>query len=249
MATVMLMASKLHILFPDIIIKDTLCAAEIHSKSLCLENVDFVISTVPLGDIGIPIVSVSPLLEDSELMKIRALTRSDFHSSLSEVAYGLKGPSLVDLIPTDNIRINIHVELWSEVVVEAGKPLLISGAIERQYILAMEEMINQYGPYVVIAPGVVLLHARPEQGVNRVCMSLITLEEPINFGHSEFDPVEVAFVLGATDDFEHIYALRQLTSLLRDKKKIKSICKAGSRLEVRQILQEHIARLDQVLQI
>jgi transcriptional antiterminator/mannitol/fructose-specific phosphotransferase system IIA component (Ntr-type) len=248
MATVWLMVSKLKCLFPDINIKDVLSASEIPHKASYFGYVDLVISTVPLGDLGVPTVTVSPLLEDNELLKIRAMLRSSFRYCSSPIAYGSKGPSLVDLISADNIRVNIHVECWPEVVEEAAKPLLMSGAIEREYVLAMMEIIRIYGPYVVIAPRIALLHARPEQGVNRVCMSLITLEKPINFGHPRFDPVEVAFVLGATDDFKHINALHQLTSLLRDERKIESICEARSKIEALQILHEHVTCLDYALQ-
>jgi transcriptional antiterminator len=247
-AIVWLMASKLSRLFPDVIIKDILSAAEIPRKAAYFNDVDFVISTVPLKNIRVPVISVSPLLESSDLLKLRAKLRDNFQNCSSPVAYGTNGPTLVDLITADNIRVNIHVENWSEVVEEAGKPLLMSGAIKREYILAMKEAIRLYGPYVVIAPGVVLLHAQPEQGAKRVCMSLITLKKPICFGHPRFDPVEVAFVLGTTNDLKYINALRQLTSLVREKKKMRNICNAGSRNEVLQILHEHVVNLEHVHQ-
>jgi len=91
-----------------------------------------------------------------------------------------------------------------------------AGSIEERYIEAMKHVLHEMGPYAVIAPGVVLLHARPEDGVREPCFALATLVQPIAFGHSENDPVDVVFAFGAVDKHAHIAALQQLAELLMD---------------------------------
>jgi mannitol/fructose-specific phosphotransferase system IIA component (Ntr-type) len=80
----------------------------------------------------------------------------------------------------------------------------------------MKKTIRDLGPYVVVAPGIALLHARPEGNVKRICMSLLTLEPSIPFGHPENDPVDIAVALGGVDEESHIQALAQLAELLSD---------------------------------
>ncbi len=78
-------------------------------------------------------------------------------------------------------------------------------------------MIRQHGPYMVAWPGVALLHARPEDGVRRLCMSLVVLRQPVNFGHPENDPVFMAIALGAVDNRSHLRALLELHEMLLDR--------------------------------
>jgi PTS system ascorbate-specific IIA component len=91
-----------------------------------------------------------------------------------------------------------------------------SGKVTLDYIQAMKRVLKEMGPYAVIAPGIVLLHARPEDGVLEPCLGLVTLSTPVEFGHSENDPVDLVFALGATDKQAHIAALQQLAMLLGD---------------------------------
>jgi mannitol/fructose-specific phosphotransferase system IIA component (Ntr-type) len=105
---------------------------------------------------------------------------------------------------------------WSEAVQIAGQYLVDSGKVEVRYVEAMERVILEIGPYAVIAPGIVLLHARPEDGVIKPCFGLITLSLPVPFGHSQNDPVDLVFTMGAIDKSGHIQALQRLANLLGD---------------------------------
>lgn len=93
--------------------------------------------------------------------------------------------------------------------------MLDEGDISLSYVDAMKGAIEDLGPYSVVAPGIVLLHARPEDGVKRISLVMITLKKGINFG-SENDPVFIAFGLGAVDHKSHIDLLQDLSILLQD---------------------------------
>jgi len=93
----------------------------------------------------------------------------------------------------EKILIEIKVSDWRELIGVVGNILVQTGDIESRYIDAMIKVIEDLGPYAVIAPGVVLLHARPEDGVKRVCIAMATLAQGINFG-SVNDPVRLAML-------------------------------------------------------
>lgn len=116
----------------------------------------------------------------------------------------------------DAVRAMVPAQNWQEAVQKAGQLLVNTGSIQQSYVYAMEKVIRDLGPYAVIAPGIVLLHARPEDGVNEPCFGLITLSSPVPFGHSQNDPVDLVFVLGATDKNSHIQALQRLAGLMSD---------------------------------
>lgn len=121
---------------------------------------------------------------------------------------------LSDLVSPQTIRAKVAVRDWEEAADFVGSLLVQSRVVLPEYVVAMKQVLKEMGPYAVIAPGIVLLHARPEDGVLRPCIGLITLSTPVNFGHDENDPVDLVFALGATDKTSHLQGLQELALLL-----------------------------------
>src|SRR5512135_1320213 len=116
---------------------------------------------------------------------------------------------LSSMITAETTRAKVLVESWEGATDYVGALLVDAGKITPAYILAMKRVLQEMGPYAVIAPGIVLLHARPEDGVLQPCLALVTLATPVKFGHSENDPVDLVFALGAMDKQAHIASLQQ----------------------------------------
>ena len=108
-----------------------------------------------------------------------------------------------NIIKKDNIKLNVEVSNWREAIRVAGEILLMEGEIEKNYIENMIEAVEKYGPYIVIAPGIAFAHAKPGEYVNKDCISLIRLKEPVNFGCGK-DEVSLVFAFGASGDDEHM---------------------------------------------
>lgn len=130
---------------------------------------------------------------------------------------------LSSLITRDTARAKVKVKDWEDATETVGQLLVAAGKITPDYITAMKRVLKEMGPYAVIAPGIVLLHSRPEDGVMQACLGLITLIDPVPFGHSENDPVDLVFALGAVDKQAHISALQQLAEMLGDPVKLQQI--------------------------
>ncbi|TAN31764.1 PTS sugar transporter subunit IIA [bacterium] len=121
---------------------------------------------------------------------------------------------LMDLLTERTIRLRAHASTPNEVIDDAASLLIAEGGIEDRYVKAMKASLAVNGPYMVIVPGVVLLHARPGDGAVKLCMSLITLDPGIAFGNPDNDPVTVAIAFAAADNHSHLNALARLTTLL-----------------------------------
>ena len=121
---------------------------------------------------------------------------------------------LNELLIREAIQAKLDLHTRDEVIRKSGELLVCAGAVEPRYAVAMKQVMDELGPYCVIAPGIALLHARPENGVIKSCLSLITLKTPVIFGHSSNDPVDLAFALGALDKKSHINALAELAGYL-----------------------------------
>lgn len=103
-----------------------------------------------------------------------------------------------------------------EAIKAAGQALCQSGACSAEYVQAMVASFQEFGPYFVIAPGLAMPHARPEQGAIKAQLSLVRLREPVIFGHAENDPVQVLLGLSATSSDRHIQLIQHIVTLLAD---------------------------------
>lgn len=223
-ATSKLLASRIQKEFPEIEIIDILSYLE-YKNYKNDSGYDLVVSTVPITSWEKPAVIVNPLLDNNDIEKIRSIINSIDTSPAdqeSEFSYNTQYP-LSSLLTLDTIKLQVAAENWEDVVDHAGSLLLKITAIEPKYIDAMKALRLEHGPYMVIMPGIALLHAYPESGVKRLCMSMVTLLNPIYFGHPEYDPVFVAFALGAVDNNSHLRALSQLIEMLEDKSAVEVI--------------------------
>src|SRR5699024_7554968 len=113
-----------------------------------------------------------------------------------------------------------------------------------EYITKMLEAVDEFGPYIVIAPGLALFHARPESNVKDICLSMITLEEPVRFGAKEKDPVDLVFALGAIDHDSHLQVMADLAKVLQDNDLVNKIKQETSVDNVLQLLDNKLKQED-----
>ncbi len=72
----------------------------------------------------------------------------------------------------------------------------------------------------VIGKHMALAHARPEDGVNKLGVSVATIEQPIDFGNPEMDPVKIIFCLAAVDSYSHLNIMKELIELINNEVKL-----------------------------
>jgi len=128
------------------------------------------------------------------------------------------GPMISELIKEDTIQFVKEISDWEAALKLGAKPLLDNGTIEQIYIDAMIENVKEHGPYIVICPNVAIPHATNKVGVNKLGMSYLKLEKPVNILDNPEKAVKVLITLAASDDKTHLKALAQLSTLLSDVK-------------------------------
>jgi mannitol operon transcriptional antiterminator len=238
-ATAWLLVARLKAEFPEIEVLEVSSALEITQNPPHPNQVDLVLTTLPLEIPHVITLEVSPLLTPDDRARIQSTLNLAAQRKIeSPTMAGDMAPSLASLLVEDTIALGVRSENWEGVVEAAGGLLYKVQAIQSRYIEAMKEVIYSYGPYVVFAPGVALLHARPEDGVNRICMSLITLEPHVPFHHPNHDPVSLAFGFGVVDNHSHLKALAQLANLLSDNQRLTCLKSARTKSEIVEILSQ-----------
>jgi len=144
---------------------------------------------------------------------------------------------LIDVLAKDSIGLDESAIDWQEAIRLAGKYMIIDQGIEESYIIAMINAVKTIGPYMVVAPGIAIAHARPEDGAKKICISIVRLKDPVKFGSKNNDPVDLVFGLAATDHDSHIGVLRDLARLLQNKDAVKKIRLAKNAHEVYSLIQ------------
>ena len=139
---------------------------------------------------------------------------------------------LSKFIDTKAVETNVKADNWREAIIHSGELLVNTNAVKKEYIQSMIENVEELGPYIVIAPSIAMPHARPEDGVKKTSLSLITLNEGIEFGHKKNDPVEIIIALAAVDDNTHVNLLKELMNQLKNKKIVNNMLDSSSTNEL-----------------
>ena len=121
---------------------------------------------------------------------------------------------LSEAFPRDAVRAGVHCDGWRQAVRAAGDLLVETGAATARYVDAIVGAVEDLGPYIVLAPGIAIAHARPEDGATAVGFALVTLAEPVAFGSRANDPVDLVFAFASPDAERHISALAALADFI-----------------------------------
>ena len=147
--------------------------------------------------------------------------------------------TLRELLNEDTIYLNQEATNWEDAIRVSANPLKDLGYVKDSYIQAMIENVRKLGPYIVIAPKVAMPHARPEDGVNKVSMTLTTFKEEIYFSGKEQHKVKILISLAPKDNQTHIKALACLTKMLSKKENIDKILNSKDKDEVLEVINKY----------
>ncbi len=143
---------------------------------------------------------------------------------------------LEDAINSKSIKIGAEAGNWQAAVELCGNLLVTAGIAEERYVGAMVRTVEEMGPYVVIAPGVAIPHARPEDGALEVGISLMRLREPVEFGSEENDPVDLLFGFATTGSDAHVELMRDLANFMSEQENLEKLREAQTTEDVMEVL-------------
>lgn len=213
------------------------------SEVLRKDNFDLLISTVPLKLENVNCITVSPNLEDSDIISIqKALATVQRAKRLSLGEYNMFQNATSDfnsILKPDHFILDIPCSDWREALDIAARPLLNAREILPQYIDAIKYSVERNGPYFVFSPGIALAHAAPTDGVLQLCCSFYRPQKPVIFNHKTNDPVSLIIIIGLTDANTQIHFVSALMNTFRKETIRNHILLAASPEELITILLEN----------
>ncbi|EOH93343.1 hypothetical protein UAW_02591 [Enterococcus haemoperoxidus ATCC BAA-382] len=147
-------------------------------------------------------------------------------------------PMLSELLTTEMIQLTDKKLTWEEAIAYAAQPLKEQGKITENYIEAMIKKVNDYGAFIHIGKGIALPHARPEDGVKQLGMSLLKVEEPVLLLDDPKHEITIFICLAAVDNEMHLKALASLTKILSNKENLERLLVAKDQATIIQLLKE-----------
>ncbi len=119
---------------------------------------------------------------------------------------------------------------WQNSVRIAGRCLLDNRSIEPKYLDTMITQLQYYGPYMFLTENVLLAHAKPEDGVNCLDVSMAFFRESVWFSDSK--KAKIIWVLAAEDQEKHLKILQDILTLTGDSKFLSDIENAKSSADI-----------------
>jgi mannitol/fructose-specific phosphotransferase system IIA component (Ntr-type) len=146
---------------------------------------------------------------------------------------------LGDAVNSKSIAVGAKADGWQSAVEHCGRLLVAGGVAEERYVPAMIRTVEEMGPYIVIAPGVAIPHARPEDGALKAGVSLVTLSEPVEFGSEENDPVDLLFGFATPGADAHVETIQALATFIGEQKNLEKLRQARTVEEVHEVLESN----------
>ncbi|MGO2509968.1 MAG: PTS sugar transporter subunit IIA [Vibrio hibernica] len=143
------------------------------------------------------------------------------------------------LITKNRIQVVDSLPSWMDAVEQVCKPLVDDGSISLDYQSAIIDSTNELGPYYVLAPGIAMPHARPENGVNKNALALLVVRDGVEFNSEENDPVKLLLLLAAKDSDQHIELITSISEFFCNEQDVSDVINAINIDEIIKIITKY----------
>lgn len=135
-----------------------------------------------------------------------------------------------ELIDKNRVCFHKRFDTWEEAVAASCQPLIDDKTIEKEYVQAVIDCVNKYGPYIVLAPDIAIPHSQEGAvGVNDTGICFMKVEEPVHFEEGNKDKdARLFFVLASVDHKVHIQNMEKLAMILLNEDLVKDLLEADT---------------------
>lgn len=118
---------------------------------------------------------------------------------------------LNELITKERIQVVDSIGDWKEAIALASVPLIKENVFGDDYVQAMINGVQEFGPYIVLADEFALPHASSQGDVKEIAISVLVTKEAVDM---KGKPVKVFMVLATVDNESHLKALSALSDII-----------------------------------
>lgn len=130
---------------------------------------------------------------------------------------------------------------WEDAIRMSGEIMKEKGLITDQYVKDVIRDVHEYGPYIVIVPGVAMPHSSAEsEGVLGTGIGLTIMPQKVSF--EEGNPEKSAklfFMLAAKDQDAHIANIAKLSDLLMQENMVEELLDIKTMSDYTAVMTKH----------
>lgn len=146
---------------------------------------------------------------------------------------------LSEILTESMIRCDVKVSTWQEAIESVGEILVENNKVKHEFIKSMVEVVEEFGPYMILVPEIAFFHGKPGSNVYEPCLSLVVLNEPIYFTEYDNQKITCAIGFGATNNDSHLKMLMDLSELLQDQEFIDTVTCNGDKKKILELIQKY----------
>lgn len=216
--------AKISRYFPNVLIDQLVLQSEVE-QYVREHAVDFILTTVSLEELQVPIIEITPLIEQSDLDKVSKYLRSSQTVKKNKYDFDIMAYSNPFLVYTQEQGLNSKQALQKML-----DRLIKDGYVKPEYEASLFKREEEFTTY--IGNGIVLPHGNP-QFVNKSTISIMTLKEPAKWGK---DNVQLIVLLGLQKEELRQKELKKFFSVLHtissDGKLLENILKESDKMKL-----------------
>ncbi|ASN04293.1 BglG family transcription antiterminator [Virgibacillus necropolis] len=184
-----LLRAKLEQNYKGITILDCIGKTEV-SEFINHNSVDFIISTVPLKNVTVSHIVISPLLEAKDKNKLEQF----FHQAENEATNYQGNSYLSKLINRDLIYLNVDSEHRFKVVEKLANALFQKGFVDKEFVHST--LFREKSSATSIGGAIAIPHGSPSL-VKHSVVAVAVLAEPLEWGD---EMVSIVFMLAVSNE-------------------------------------------------
>lgn len=137
-----------------------------------------------------------------------------------------KEAGILECLSLSKIAIKEGGVNWQDSIYLTGKCLIQNGSIQERYLDTIISQTMYYGPYMFITDEIMLAHAKPEDGVNKMDIAMAVCKEPVTFPKGKM--AKLIFILAAEDHEKHLKILNDILKIAENADGIERLARAGT---------------------
>ncbi|MFS0750556.1 BglG family transcription antiterminator [Oceanobacillus sp. 1P07AA] len=208
-------------------------------KQVMLEVYDYIPNEINVDDILKTIGQYADVNDEKQLRKeLYAYIHRDENAAITRQLNISMELDLHEFLHPEYITLRESVTSFEDAIRLCAEPLLKSGHIEQHYVDAAIRH-SQEDSYIAIGPHVAIPHAAPEDGVNKVGMSLLRIKNGVTYGE-EGHQIKLMVMIAAVDKQQHIHALMQLMKIASSETILPKLVQANSKQYIHQLIEADV---------
>lgn len=148
------------------------------------------------------------------------------------------GYTLKKLLKKENVKFIDEAENWKEAIFQSGDLLVSNKKVTSEYVEEMIELVEKYGPYIVLEEGIAMPHAGISENVLETGISLLVVNEKVSLPEGRNANIFLSFA--AKNKNDNIDIMNDLFKLITKYEFIDKVSKMKNYSQLETYLEEII---------